>query len=59
MINNIIELDTIEYNTCRNTELVGFYIKKINHRKIKQLAKKYKKSKSYILDIILDKINVT
>ena len=59
MLDNIIELDTVEYNICKNTELVGLYIKKVNHRKIKQLAKKYKKSKSYILDLILDKINVT
>ena len=50
-------LNDIEYNkTSKNTIKKQFNIKKVNYKKIEKLAKKHYKSKSYILDIILDNV---
>ena len=57
MYNNInkIDFESIAYNHA-SVKAFKFYIKKQNNKKIEQLAKKHKLSKSYILDLILDKI---
>ena len=46
----------IEYNYKKNLTKKQFCIQQINYNKICKLAKKHKKSKSYILDIILSNI---
>lgn len=57
MYNNINDIDfkSIAYNHA-SVQPFKFYIKKLNNQKIEKLAKKHKLSKSYILDLILDKI---
>ena len=54
----ILDNEGIEFNTCKNLIKACFCIKKSNHEKLKKLAKKYKKSNSYILDLILDKVKL-
>lgn len=46
----------IEYNYQKNLIKKQFNIKKTNFEKIKKLAKKHKKSMSWIVDMYMDKI---
>lgn len=54
----VLDNECIEFNTCKNLIKTCICIKKSNHEKIKKLSKKYKKSNSYILDLILDKVKI-
>lgn len=51
-----INIDNIDYNINKDIIRKHYTIEKVNDKKIKKLAKKYKKSESYILNIILKQI---
>lgn len=53
-----LENDLIQYNTNKELIKKAFFISKSNYKKIENLSKKHYKSKSYILDLILDKVKI-
>ena len=50
--------DLIQYNVNKELVKKAFFISKNNFKKIELLSKKHYKSKSYILDLILDKVKI-
>ena len=53
-----LENDLIQYNVNKELVKKAFFISKSNYKKIELLSKKHYKSKSYILDLILDKVKI-
>lgn len=51
-----IYINNVDYNINKDIIRKHYTIEKINDKKIKKLAKKYKKSESYILNIILKQV---
>lgn len=48
--------DSIDYNINKDIIRKHYTIEKLNDKKIKKLAKKYKKSESYIINLILKQV---
>ena len=51
-----IYTENIDYNINKNLVRKHYTIEKLNDKKLKKLAKKYKKSESFILNIILKQV---
>lgn len=51
-----IYINNVDYNINHDLVRKHYTIEKLNDKKIKKLAKKYKKSESYILNLILKQV---
>lgn len=51
-----IYMNNVDYNINQNLIRKHYTIEKMNDKKIKKLAKKYKKSESYILNLIIKQV---